>query len=83
MPDLQQQIDDITQRNARVETDKAWETSWTRRLSIALATYAFALIWLLIIKNDQPLLTAFVPTVGYILSTITLTSIKKRWMIRR
>jgi len=63
-----------------VEADKAWETSWVRRGFIAVATYVFALVWMLIIKNDQPFLTAFIPTVGYVLSTISLTSIKRRWM---
>ena len=29
----------IKQRNARVEAEKAWETSWTRRIIIALLTY--------------------------------------------
>lgn len=66
-----------------METDKAWETSWTRRLFITIATYLFALVWLLVIKNNQPFLSAFVPAVGYFLSTITLNSIKKRWMTGR
>jgi len=80
MPDLQQKIEEIQARNARVEADKAWETSWVRRGFIAVATSVFALVWMLIIENDQPFLTAFIPAVGYVLSTISLTSIKRRWM---
>jgi hypothetical protein len=83
MSDLQQQIAEIQQRNQRVEADKAWETSWVRRGFIAVATYVFALVWMLIIKNDQPFLTAFIPAVGYVLSTISLTSIKRKWMKSR
>ena len=30
--DLEQEIAQIKERNARVELDKAWERSWTRRL---------------------------------------------------
>ena len=32
--ELQQEIDLIKERNSRVELDKKWETSWTRRLCI-------------------------------------------------
>jgi len=31
---LQAEIDANKARNARVEADKAWETSWTRRLVV-------------------------------------------------
>jgi len=60
--------------------DKAWETSWARRITIALFTYIIASIWLVIIENSQPFLNAFVPTVGYILSTLSLPIIKDWWM---
>jgi len=36
---LEQEIQTIQQRNARVEVDKAWETSIFRKVSIALLTY--------------------------------------------
>lgn len=32
--DLEKEINDIKARNKRVELDKAWETSWTRRICI-------------------------------------------------
>jgi hypothetical protein len=79
MPDLQQQIDEIKQRNARVEADKGWETSWVRRGFITLVTYIFAVLWLYIIKNDRPWLNALVPAIGYLLSTISLASVKMWW----
>ena len=37
--DLEKEIKEIKERNKRVETDKAWETSWTRKICIALLTY--------------------------------------------
>jgi len=32
MQDLEQKIQKIEERNQLVETNKAWETSWTRRI---------------------------------------------------
>ena len=36
---LEERVAKIEARNAKVEADKAWETSWVRRFSIALLTY--------------------------------------------
>jgi hypothetical protein len=73
-------LDDIHARNARVEADKAWETSWTRRLSIALATYITIMFYLTLLGMDRVYLHALVPVVGYLLSTVTLPVLKKYWM---
>lgn len=70
-------------RNARVEADKAWETSWTRRLTIAAITYVLASALLVWIRAPQPFLAALVPTAGYLLSTLTLPFAKSWWLKRR
>jgi hypothetical protein len=36
---LIKRLEKIEVRNKKVETDKAWKTSWTRRLLLALFTY--------------------------------------------
>jgi hypothetical protein len=36
---LENDIKKINERNSRVEDDKAWETSWTRRIIIGVFTY--------------------------------------------
>ena len=36
---LEQEVSLIKQRNQRVETDKVWETSWTRKICIVLISY--------------------------------------------
>lgn len=82
MPDLQQQIDEIKERNSRVEADKAWETSMVRRGFICVVTYVFAVMWLNLIHANNPFLNAFVPTVGYFLSTVSLPYIKNYWTKR-
>ncbi len=83
MENLEQKIQKIEERNRRVELDKAWETSFTRRGFIALATYIVASIWLIMIHESAPWLKAFVPTGGYILSTLSLPFIKKWWSEKR
>ncbi len=73
----------IEARNARVERDKAWETSLIRRVSIALLTYVVVLVYLFMIDNDQPFVNALVPAVGYFLSTLVMRNIKNLWQGRK
>lgn len=73
-------IDQLEARNARVEADKAWELSWTRRIIIATITYILAAGLLVWIRAPQPFLAALVPTLGYLLSTLTLPFAKKWWL---
>jgi hypothetical protein len=78
--DIEKEIDIIKRRNRRVEANKAWETSWTRRIFIATVTYLIAVLWLFIIGEVSILLKAAVPAGGYILSTFSLPFIKKWWI---
>ncbi|HCM51987.1 TPA: hypothetical protein DIS56_02535 [Candidatus Saccharibacteria bacterium] len=80
---VEERLAAIEARNARVEKNKAWETSLTRRLSIALLTYLVVLAYLLLIDNDRPYVTAIVPAVGYFLSTLVMRNIKSLWQGRR
>lgn len=80
MEKLIEEINTIKERNRRVEKDKAWEVSWTRRGFIAMITYIIASIIFVLLKSDIPLLNAFIPTVGYILSTLSLPFVKKWWL---
>jgi hypothetical protein len=73
-------IDAIKDRNTRVETDKAWETSWARRFFIAVVTYAIAAFYMHSAGLGNPFLGAFVPTGGYFLSTLSLPFVKFFWL---
>lgn len=73
-------IDEIKARNARVEADKAWETSETRRSLIAIGTYVIVVVFLFQIKNDNPFVNALIPVIGYVLSTLSLPFAKKWWL---
>jgi hypothetical protein len=74
------EIESIKERNKRVETDKAWETSKTRRIIVALMTYIIIVIFLWLIGAPYPFLNAIVPTVGFVLSTLSLPFFKKWWI---
>lgn len=69
----------LKQRNACVEMDKAWETSNTRRVFIAIITYGVACYYMRSLGVEAYYLHAFVPTGGYLLSTLTLPILKKIW----
>ncbi len=77
---LKKEIEAIKARNARVEKNKAWETSATRKVAIAAATYTVVLIFFLIIKVDRPFLSAIVPTLGFLLSTLSIDILKNWWV---
>ncbi|MBI5465838.1 MAG: hypothetical protein HY974_00945 [Candidatus Kerfeldbacteria bacterium] len=81
--EIEQELQAIKERNRRVEADKAWEVSWSRRLFIALGTYFIAALWLMLIQNTNPWLNAFVPVAGYLLSTLSLPFVKRWWLWRK
>ena len=75
MKDLEKRIARIEQRNKQVEQNKAWETSWTRRISIALLTYVVVWMYLQFVVHVDPWINAIIPTAGFLMSTLTLTLI--------
>ena len=77
---MKKEIESIKERNRRVETDKAWETSKTRRFILALMTYLIIVVLLKVINAPKPWLSALIPALGFILSTLTLSFLKKRWV---
>ncbi|MFA5796558.1 MAG: hypothetical protein WC916_00790 [Candidatus Woesearchaeota archaeon] len=77
---MEKEINAIKERNKRVEADKAWETSITRRAIIAVLTYIIIVIFLMIINIPNPWLNALVPTAGFMLSTLTLSVVKDWWL---
>ena len=77
---MKEDIEKIKERNKRVEANKAWEVSITRKIIIALMTYIIIVIFLWSINAPKPWLNAIVPTVGFIFSTLTLPFFKKWWI---
>ena len=76
---FEQEIQKIHERNKKVELDKAWETSKTRKVSIAVLTYMVVVIVMHSLGLEKPFINAIIPTLGFMLSTFSLSFIKKFW----
>lgn len=80
LEELEQEIKTIKERNKRVELDKKWETSWTRKICIMILTYIVVIIYSYVIRNyDNIFLSSLVPVIGFTLSTLSLKLIRKIW----
>ena len=78
--DLEKEIIQIKERNKRVELDKAWETSWTRKICIMILTYVVVIIYSYVIRNiDNIFLSSLVPVIGFTLSTLSLRLVRNVW----
>lgn len=62
MTTTESRITEIESRNARVEKDKAWETSMTRKVSILMMTYGILGIYMYLLGVENWYLHALVPT---------------------
>jgi len=80
LTELKRRIENIEKRNALVSRDKAWETSMFRKLTISVMTYLFACVFLLFTDSPHPFIGALFPPTGFILSTLSLPIIKRRWL---
>ncbi len=79
MKSIEERIEAIEKRNRKVEVDKAWETSATRRILIIVFTYLSIALYLKFIVGIDPWINAVVPSIGFLLSTLTLPFFKKLW----
>lgn len=78
--DLEKRIKKIEDRNKKVEADKVWENSYTRRILLIVFTYISIGLYLQAINISQPWLNAIVPAIGFFLSTLTLSFFKNMWV---
>ena len=84
LKELEEEIERINQRNKRVELDKKWETSWTRRICICILTYIVVIIYSYIVRNHANIfLSSLVPVIGFTLSTLSLKFIRKIWQSKK
>lgn len=78
--DIEKEIKEIKERNQKVELNKAWETSWTRKLCIMILTYIVVVLYSFTInKISNIFLSSLVPVIGFTLSTLSLNAIRKIW----
>jgi len=77
---IQSEIEKIKARNKKVELDKAWETSFTRKIIVAVLTYIVIVVFFFIAELPNPFINSIVPTVAFLLSTASLPLFKKVWV---
>lgn len=78
--ELENEILKIKERNKKVELDKAWETSWTRKICICILTYLVVVLYSFIISRTSSIwLSSLVPVIGFSLSTLSLRLVRKVW----
>jgi len=79
MTSLEKRIEEIEKRNKKVEKDKKWETSFTRRGLLIIFTYLAIGFYLSAIKVANPWANAIVPSLAFWFSTLTLPFFRKLW----
>ena len=77
---IEKRISIIEERNRNVEIDKSWETSIARRLLLVIFTYLAIGTYMFYAGLPKPWLNAIVPSVGFMLSTLTLPIFKRLWI---
>lgn len=76
---LEKRVIKIENRNKRVEQDKTWETSYSRRILLVVFTYLTISLYMKFVLSIEPWLNAIIPTLGFFLSTLTLPLFKTLW----
>lgn len=74
------ELNKIKERNGKVELDKAWETSFSRKIIIAVLTYIVIVIFFYFAGLPKPFINSIVPSLAFILSTLSLPLFKKLWI---
>jgi len=83
MENFEQRIKNIEERNNKVGIDKAWETSFTRRLILMIFSYLVVVIFFLIIKIENPWLNAIVPALAFMIQQLSMPFFKNLWQKHR
>jgi len=77
---IESELEAIKIRNAKVEADKAWETSLFRKCLIAILTYVVVVLFFYFAGLPKPFINAIVPALGFVLSTLSISIFKNYWV---
>ena len=77
------EIEKLKSRNVRVEADKAWEISVARKVLIIILTYFVIVVFFYSAKLQNPWVNAIVPSLAFLLSTLSLPFFKRIWLARK
>ena len=78
--EFEKRIEKIEERNHRVEVNKAWEGSKTRKVCIIVLTYFLVVLFMHTVHIGNPWVGAIIPSIGFFLSTLTLPFLKNKWI---
>lgn len=81
--EIEKKLSVIENRNKKVEIDKAWETSYFRRSLLVIFTYLSIGLYMWVIGVNNPMLNAVIPSLGFLLSTLTLPFFKNWWTCKK
>ena len=77
---IEERLKRIEERNKKVELNKKWETSITRRVVIMILTYIVVIIYsYLVRKSNNIFFSSLVTVIGFGLSTLSLKIVRKLW----
>lgn len=84
LKEIEEEILKIKERNKKVELNKAWETSKTRKVTICILTYLVVILFSVFVnKEGNIFLNSAVPVIGFLLSTQSLKMVKILWIKRK
>lgn len=78
--ELENRIQQLENRNKKVEGTKSWEISFSRKVVLIVFTYLAIGIYMYAVNLPDPWLNAIVPAFAFMLSTLTLPFFRKIWM---
>ncbi|MDP3988553.1 MAG: hypothetical protein Q8P80_05430 [Candidatus Levybacteria bacterium] len=79
LEELEKRIEIIERRNKKVETDKTWETSYARKIILMIFTYLAIGLYMRAINVSDWFLNAIIPSFAFMISTLSLPSLKNFW----
>ncbi|MBD3163888.1 hypothetical protein GF323_01700 [Candidatus Woesearchaeota archaeon] len=77
---LELEIGKILERNKKVEADKAWETSRTRKILLFFLTYFVIVVFFIYMGLPNPFINSLVPAIAFLLSTMTIPIFRNFWL---
>ena len=77
---LEDSLGRIIERNKEKETDKTWETSFARKVLLVILTYSAVGFYMQAIGVENAWINAVIPSLGFLLSTLTLPFFKNLWL---
>ncbi|QQG49651.1 MAG: hypothetical protein HZB70_02530 [Candidatus Berkelbacteria bacterium] len=83
MKDLEKRVSAIEARNAKVASDKEWETSLIRKIILLITTYLLIGAYMQLMGINRPWGNAIIPSIGFLISTLTLQWAKNAWLKSR